>query len=96
MAQDAFRPLEDTERQTLGTVKAVEEATESIEHHVAVLETLATSVGPLTTSVDRLTDTMQELVKILTPLAEAERGVERAEHVLGFHRHQQTGTPDSD
>jgi len=55
--EDALRPLEQTEHQTLEAVKALDRATESIEHHIEVIETLATSVGPLTESVDRLTDT---------------------------------------
>jgi hypothetical protein len=32
--EDAVKPLEDTERETLDGVKALERATESIEHHV--------------------------------------------------------------
>ncbi len=100
--QEVVQPLEDTERETLGAVKAVDRATESIEHHVEVIETLATSVGPLTASVDRLTDTMQDLVKLLAPMAEAERGVAhvehgitRAEHFLGFHRHEDVEAPEA-
>ena len=67
--EDALRPLEETERETLDAVRALDRATESIEHHVEVIETLATSVGPLTESVDRLNDTMQDLVKMLAKLA---------------------------
>jgi uncharacterized protein YoxC len=93
--EDAMKPLEQTERETLDAVRAIDHATESIERHVEVIETLATSVGPLTESVDRLTDTMQDLVKLLGPLAGAEREVqhaeqeiENAEHFFGFRRHQ--------
>jgi uncharacterized protein YoxC len=92
---DALRPLEETEHETLEAIRALEQATQSIEHHVEVIETLATSVGPLTASVDRLTDTMQDLVKMLGPLAgaehevqRAEEGVEHVEHVFGFRRHR--------
>jgi hypothetical protein len=49
----------------------------------------------LTDSVDRLTDTMQELVKMLGPIAGAERemqraehGAQEAEHFFGFRRHR--------
>ena len=98
--QDALRPLEETEHETLDAVKALERATESIEHHVEVIETLATSVGPLTESVDRLTDTMQDLVKMLGPIAGAERemqraghGVQDAEHFFGFRRHRKPVEP---
>jgi hypothetical protein len=101
--QDALRPLEETEHETLEAVKALERVTESIEHHVEVIESLATSVGPLTDSVDRLTDTMQELVKMLGPIAGAERemqraehGVQEAEHFFGFRRHRKPAAePDS-
>jgi hypothetical protein len=39
-------PLEDTERDVLDRVEAIHRATDSIEHHVEVIETLATSVRP--------------------------------------------------
>lgn len=98
--QDALRPLEETEHETLDAVQALERATQSIEHHVEVIESLATSVGPLTASVDRLTDTMQDLVKMLGPIAGAERGVqhaeqevESAEHFFGFRRHEKAEEP---
>ena len=101
--EDALRPLEETEHDTLDAVRVLERATESIEHHVEVIETLATSVGPLTESVDRLTDTMQDLVKILGPLAgaehevqRAEHGVQEAEHFFGFRRHKKTALPEGD
>jgi hypothetical protein len=77
--EDAVRPIAQTERDTLGAVRAIEQATESIERHVEVIETLATSVGPLTDSVDRLNATMGELVAVLAPLAGAENEVRRAE-----------------
>jgi uncharacterized protein YoxC len=99
--EDTVKPLEQTERETLDAVKAIDRATASIEHHVEVIETLATSVGPLTTSVDRLTETMRELVEVLGPLAAAERefhraehDAERAEHFLGFRRHRKAPEPD--
>ena len=100
--QDALRPLVQTEHETLEAVEALERATASIERHVEVIETLATSVGPLTESVDRLTDTMQDLVKMLGPLAgaehemqRAEQGVEEAEHFLGFRRHKKPAEPEA-
>ena len=60
---------------------------DSIERHVEVIETLATSVDPLRASVDRLTDTMQELVAMLAPIAAAEQEVQRAGRFFGRHRH---------
>lgn len=98
--EDALRPLEETERETLDAVKAIDRATVSIEHHVEVIETLATSVGPLTESVDRLNETMRDLVRMLGPLAGAEREVqsvereaEAAEHFFGFRRHKKPAEP---
>jgi uncharacterized protein YoxC len=101
--EDAMKPLEQTERETLDAVRAIDHATESIERHVEVIETLATSVGPLTESVDRLTDTMQDLVRLLGPLAGAEREVQRAEdeiehaeHFFGFGRRRKAVEPEAD
>ena len=100
--EDAFKPLEETERETLDAVRAVDRATQSIEHHVEVIETLATSVAPLTASVDRLNDTMRALVEVLGPIAaaehefhRAEHGVEEAEHLFGFRRHRKPAEPDA-
>jgi uncharacterized protein YoxC len=100
--EDTVKPLEQTERETLGAVRVIELATESIEHHVAVIETLATSVGPLTASVDSLNETMRDLVEVLAPLAaaehefhRAEHGVEQAEHFLRFRRHRRLAEPDT-
>jgi hypothetical protein len=93
--EDALKPLEETERETLDAVHAIDHATESIEHHVAVIETLATSVGPLTESVDRLTETMRDLVQMLAPIAAAEHEVQRGERFLGFHRHKEPAEPQA-
>ena len=98
MDQDALRPLEETERETLEAVEALERVTESIEHHVEVIEGLATSVGPLTESVNQLTATMQQLVELLGPMAAAEREVHKAEHFFGLrrHKHDEPGQATSD
>jgi uncharacterized protein YoxC len=79
----------DIEENLLGAVDAIQNATASIERHVEVIETLATSVDPLRASVDRLTDTMQELVKMLAPMAAAEREVQRVGRFFGRHRHDE-------
>ena len=83
----------------LDAVNAIGDATASIEHHVEVIETLATSVDPLRASVDRLTDTMQELVAMLAPLAAVEHDAHRVGHLFGRHRHddqpEQAGEPKS-
>jgi hypothetical protein len=54
----------DIEAHILEAVHAIHSATASIEQHVEVIETLATSVAPFGASVDRLTDTMQDLVRL--------------------------------
>jgi uncharacterized protein YoxC len=91
-------PLEETrdiEAHILDAVDAIHNVTASIEQHVAVIETLATSVAPLGASVDRLTDTMQELVKLMAPMGSAERGVQRVERFFGRH-HDEQSEPGAD
>lgn len=75
------------ERELLGSVHATQRATDSIEHHVEVIEGLATSIAPLTDSVNHLTATLADLVVLLAPPAEAEREVARVEHFFG-RRHR--------
>ena len=82
---DSVRETRDIEANMLAAVRAIENATGSIERHVEVIETLATSVDPLRASVDRLTDTMQDLVKMLAPMAAAEHEVQRVRRFFG-HR----------
>src|SRR5947209_94002 len=77
----------DIEGNMLDAVQAIENATASIERHVEVIETLATSVDPLRASVDRLTDTMQALVAMMAPMEAAEHEVHRVERFFGRHRH---------
>lgn len=91
---DSMDPIVKTEREILGAVEALRGATESIEHHVEVIDVLATSVGPLTQSVNQLNTTMVELVKVLGPLASAERGVEDVEGFFGRHLHRHPPGPD--
>jgi methyl-accepting chemotaxis protein len=89
---DVVEPLHETrdiEADILGTVRAIENATASVERHVEVIETLATSVDPLRASVDRLTDTMQELVAMMAPMAAAEREVHRVGRIFGRHPHDE-------
>jgi phage-related minor tail protein len=68
------------EHEIANTVQAVHRVADSIEHHIEVVEGLATSVGPLTESVNKLTKTMDDLVKLLAPMAIAERDVQSVEH----------------
>lgn len=89
---ESLQEARDIEANMLDAVHAIESATASIERHVEVIETLATSVDPLRASVDRLTDTMQELVAMLAPMGAAEHEVQRVGRFFGRHRHdEQTG-----
>src|SRR5205823_2106569 len=87
----AHSPLQRTEEDILDTVNALRRATDSIEHHVEVIESLATSVTPLTESVNTLTATMTQLVAVLAPLAAAERGVAAAERGIHEAEHEVKG-----
>lgn len=84
---ESVHEARDIEANMLGAVRAIEEATASIERHVETIETLATSIDPLRGSVDRLADTLQELVKLLAPMAAAEHEVERMRSLFGRRRH---------
>jgi hypothetical protein len=53
-----------------------------------VIDQLATSVDPLKDSVNDLTATMNDLVKILGPIAAAERRVHDVERFFGHHRRE--------
>jgi hypothetical protein len=89
----AVQETRDIEANMLDGVRAIENATASIERHVEVIESLATSVDPLRQSVDRLTETVQELVSVLAPVAAAERDVERVGKLFGRRRHHDQGQP---
>ena len=92
---ESLHETRDIEANMLGAVRAIENATDSIEKHVEVIETLATSVDPLRASVDRLTDTMQELVGMMAPMATAEHGMHRVERFFGRHHHDEPLTEDA-
>jgi hypothetical protein len=79
----------DIETDILGAVEAIESATAQLDRHVAVIETLATSVDPLRASVDRLTDTMKELVSVLGPISAAEHEAKRMRGFLHRHHHDE-------
>jgi methyl-accepting chemotaxis protein len=91
---ETLHETRDIEANMLGAVRALENVTESVERHVAVIETLATSVDPLRASVDRLTDTMQELVAMMAPIADSEHEMHRLGRLFGRHRHDELPAPD--
>lgn len=88
------RDTRDVEADLLGAVRAIENATASIEQHVEVIEGLATSIDPLRASVEGLTATMQEIVALMGPMAAAEREVHRVGQFFGRHRHDDPATPE--
>ncbi len=97
---EVSKPLDEAEHELVDAVRAIQRASDSIDHHVEVIEGLATSVGPLTDSVNQLTATMADLVALLGPVAGAEHGVQRAEHLLHRRRHEpepgsEPGTPEA-
>jgi len=102
------KPLEEPERELGVIVEAIHRAADSIEHHVEVIEGLATSVEPLKDSVNNLNATMMQLVTLMAPMASAEhglqnvehgvddveRGVHRVERFFGFHRRAAATEPE--
>ncbi len=68
-------------------VSAIHRTADSMERHVAVVETLAQSVPALTDSVNALVKELNSLLAVVAPIAEAEREVSRVEHFFGRRRH---------
>jgi hypothetical protein len=60
-----------------------------------VIESLATSVGPLTESVNRLTATMTDLVALMAPMGEAEHEVHRLGHLFSRHHDEPRPSPET-
>ncbi len=78
-------------------VDATHRAVDSLERHIAVVETLADSLAPLTESVTRLSDQLGAILQVMAPLAGAERELSRAEHFFARHRRgQQPSQPGPD
>ncbi|MGN6166916.1 MAG: hypothetical protein ACTHQQ_01920 [Solirubrobacteraceae bacterium] len=73
----------ELERQLQEAVASIHRASESMEHHVAVVETLAATVPMLTDSVSALVDEMHALNATLRPVASGERDLSRLGHLLG-------------
>lgn len=79
------RQIEQIQQRALGTVEAIKDATESIESHVAVIETLASSVPPLTEAVKELNVQLTAIVEVLAPMAAVEHEVSRFGRLFGRH-----------
>jgi methyl-accepting chemotaxis protein len=89
---ESVHDTRDIEANLLGAVRAIENATTSIEQHVAVIEGLATSIDPLRASVEGLTASMEKIVALMAPMAAAEHEVHRVGQFLGRHHHE--GPPE--
>jgi hypothetical protein len=68
-ATEPLRDLEQIQAHVLHAVEAIKDATEQIEAHVAVIDTLVSSLVPLTASVTRLTDEMASLPALTESVA---------------------------
>src|SRR3954449_8214214 len=91
---ESVHATRDIEANLLVAVRAIENATTSIEQHVAVIEGLATSIDPLRESVEGLTARMQDIVVLMAPMAAAEQEVHRMRHLFGRHRHDDPPPPE--
>ncbi len=96
--QDAVRrsPLHEAAELQDRWEEAVSElhrAADSMERHVAVVETLAQSVPALTDSVNALVRELNGLLTVVAPIAGAEREVSRVEHLFGRRKRPDESTP---
>jgi methyl-accepting chemotaxis protein len=73
----------ELERQLEEAVASIHRASDSMEHHVAVVETLATTVPKLAESVNALVAEMHALNATLKPVASAERDLSKLGHLFG-------------
>jgi hypothetical protein len=91
---EAARPVVGAEREISDAAGAFHRVADAIEHHIEVVEGLATSVGPLTESVNQLNQTMTDLVTLLAPMGAAEHGAQKVGRLFGFrHRHRPSAEP---
>jgi ABC-type transporter Mla subunit MlaD len=94
--------LESIETRILATGEAIKGATESIEGHVAVLEsltntlnetlpalnaTLATTLPALVAAVEDLATKLGVVSEVLAPVVRAEADLGKVSHLLGHHHH---------
>ena len=68
-ATEPLRDLEQIQAHVLHAVEAIKDATEQIEAHVEVIDTLVSSLVPLTAAVTRLTDEMSSLPALTESVA---------------------------
>jgi hypothetical protein len=78
--------IEGIQERVLETGEAIRKATEQIEQHVEVLESLASSVPQLTEAVGLLTVQLGGIVEVLRPVAAMEADVAKVGRLFGRHR----------
>lgn len=86
MESDAHTLLSESgelERQLEEAVASIHRAAESMDHHVAVVETLAATVPKLAESVNALVEEMHALNTTLKPVGSAERDLSKLGHLFG-------------
>ena len=83
--------IQQIELRVLETGEAIRKATEQIEQHVEVLESLASSVPQLTEAVALLTVQLGGIVEVLRPVAAMEADVAKVGRL--FSRHKGDNTP---
>jgi uncharacterized protein Yka (UPF0111/DUF47 family) len=81
-----LREADEIDDQLRDAVAAIHRAADSMERHVEVVETLATSVPALTDSVNALVKELNGLLAVLAPVAAAEHEVRRVERLFGRRR----------
>src|ERR1700678_4328275 len=77
------KEIQGIQERVLETGEAIRKATESIEAHVEVLESLASSVPQLTDAVGLLTVQLGGIVEVLKPVAAMEADVAKVGHLFG-------------
>lgn len=86
MERDAHTMLSESgelEHQLEEAVASIHRTAESMDRHVAVVETLASSVPALTDSVNALVNELHGLLEALAPVAAVERDASRLGHLFG-------------
>ncbi len=75
------------QEQLLDGMTALRKTAESIELHVAAIDSLAAALPPMTEAVAALTARLGELVELMAPIAAAERDVAAVKHDMESVEH---------
>jgi hypothetical protein len=91
--ESPLHDLESIETHILATGEAIKGATESIEGHVAVLETLTQTLSETLPVLNRTLGTtlpaLVAAVEELAPVVRAEADLGKVGHLLGHHHHDE-------